>query len=234
MIILLIRSLKINLIRCALSPFSEKIKPVEKVQKIKTINNFFETRLKEKGSVFIAQSYPANSVEEVELKLKEIRKKYFDATHRCFAYRLAYNQFKYSDDGEPNGTAGVRILNAIDHFELTNILLIVIRYFGGTKLGVGPLGKAYYNSALQTLEAADKIEKENYSRLTIAADFSLLNEIHRLIASYKSILKNSTYDNLSHFEILVRNNAVQQFSTDVIEISKGKIEVEILEDGIFI
>ena len=117
---------------------------MDKIEEIKTIKKSAEVKFKEKGSLFLSKSYNITNVENVEDILNNLKKEFFDATHRCFAYRLnsvsTANNFRYSDDGEPSGTAGIRILNAIDHFELQNCLIAVIRYFGGTKLGVGPLG----------------------------------------------------------------------------------------------
>lgn len=127
---------------------------------IQTIEQQHETKFKEKGSLFIGQVYPVNSVEEAEEFLTSVRKKFYDATHHCYAYRIMENDSKYSDDGEPNGTAGIRIANAINHFELTNLLVISIRYYGGTKLGVGPLGKAYYQSAYDTLSEMEIVTKK--------------------------------------------------------------------------
>ena len=98
-------------------------------EQIKTIKDFRQASIKEKASEFIAIVYPVDNKETAVNKLNEIRKKYYDASHHCFAYKLKNGDEKYSDDGEPNGTAGLRILNAIEHFDLTNVLLIVVRYF---------------------------------------------------------------------------------------------------------
>ncbi|MBI2419374.1 MAG: YigZ family protein [Ignavibacteriales bacterium] len=117
------------------------------------VNSFFtisekaEFRIKEKGSLFIGIAFPVHNVQECDEILAQHRKEFYDATHVCYAYRVINGPVKYSDDGEPTGTAGVRLLNAIEHYNYFNILVLSIRYFGGTKLGVGPLGKAYYDSA---------------------------------------------------------------------------------------
>ncbi|MBI5727800.1 MAG: YigZ family protein, partial [Ignavibacteriales bacterium] len=109
-----------------------------------TISEKAEFRLKEKGSLFTGIAFPVRNVQECDEILAQHRKDFYDATHVCYAYRIINGPVKYSDDGEPAGTAGVRLLNAIEHFNYYNILVLSIRYFGGTKLGVGPLGKAYY------------------------------------------------------------------------------------------
>ena len=95
------------------------------ITQIKTILSYSETKFKEKSSIFLGFAYPVKSIEDVTGKLALVRKKYFDATHHCYAYKLANNILKYSDDGEPSGTAGIRILNVIEHFNLVNILLVV-------------------------------------------------------------------------------------------------------------
>ena len=207
---------------------------MEQTAVIKTITHFEETKFKEKGSLFIAQAFPLCSVEKIEFEILSAKKKFFDATHHCYAYRLNNNSYKFSDAGEPNGTAGIRILNAIDHFNLTDILVIVIRYFGGTKLGIGPLGKAYYHSTFQTLQSSEIVEKENYSKIKIITDFPLMSNIHRLISNYHAILDKSSYDDKVHFEILIKNLLKDNFIKELFEISNGKIKAETLEKNIFI
>ncbi|MEJ2053208.1 MAG: YigZ family protein, partial [Calditrichaceae bacterium] len=93
------------------------------------------TEIKVKGSKFISAVFPVSSKEEAETVYADIKKKYYDATHNCFAYRINANNFRYSDDGEPNGTAGKPILQIIDNKGMNEILCVVTRYFGGTKLG---------------------------------------------------------------------------------------------------
>jgi len=107
-----------------------EIHTIEKANEVSTVIN---------KSNFIAQVYPVSSEIEVKELISEVKKKYYDASHHCFAFKFADGTFRYSDAGEPNGSAGVRIMNAIDHFKLSNQLLIVSRIFGGVKLGVGPL-----------------------------------------------------------------------------------------------
>ncbi len=158
---------------------------------IKTIHNETEFKLKEKGSLFIAKSFPINTENEIEQILFSIKKKYYDATHHCYSFNLQNGSFKYSDDGEPNGTAGLRIFNAQNHFELKNILTIVIRYFGGTKLGVGPLGKAYYDSAFGSLSISNIKNLQLFQSLIISYDYSQSKNVHYLINKFNiKIIKN--------------------------------------------
>ncbi len=207
---------------------------MQNIEKYNTIRDFNETTLKEKSSIFTAQVYPIESEDDAIKILERTKKKYYDATHHCYAYKLLNNQIKYSDDGEPNGTAGVRILNAINHFNLHKILVIVIRYFGGTKLGVGPLGKAYYNSAIQALENSLIIEKIGYKKISITADLNQINNIYHIIDQFKGKINKSDYANDVKIECLVSLEKVEQFITNINGISKGKAIINEDEEIIFL
>ncbi|MFY0686963.1 MAG: YigZ family protein [Cyclobacteriaceae bacterium] len=124
----------------------------------KTIEESVEGFYKEKGSKFYAHAFPVESLEEVRTRLNELRKQYYDARHHCFAYILGMKQqsVRANDDGEPNHSAGDPILGQIKSFELTNTLVVVVRYFGGTKLGVGGLVHAYKTAAQDALSKAAK------------------------------------------------------------------------------
>lgn len=125
------------------------------MEKIKTISNDSEAEIIEKKSKFIANLYYVNSIEEVEEKLKNLKKKYYDARHNCYAYRIIKDNAiieRASDDGEPSGTAGAPMLNIIKKMELANILVVVTRYFGGILLGTGGLVKAYSEATKKAIE----------------------------------------------------------------------------------
>ena len=125
------------------------------MEKIKTISNDSEAEIIEKKSKFIANLYYVNSIEKVEEKLKNLKKKYYDARHNCYAYRIIKDNAiieRASDDGEPSGTAGAPMLNIIKKMELANILIVVTRYFGGILLGTGGLVKAYSEATKKAIE----------------------------------------------------------------------------------
>lgn len=204
------------------------------MEQITTIGAPSESRFKEKGSVFIGRSFMTESTEEISEILAGIKKEFYDATHHCYAYRTVDGNFKYSDDGEPNGTAGIRILNAIDHFKLTNTLVIVIRYYGGTKLGVGPLGKAYYTSALSSLESAPKITKKAYRKVVLEADFSDMNYVHKAAADWDIKIQNSSFDEKSHFDCLAETNKIEGFCKELTELSNGRIGINTFDSVTFI
>ena len=134
------------------------------MEKFKTIINNAEAEIVEKRSKFIANIYYVKSLEEVEEKLKDIKKKYFDSRHNCYAYRIEDEDTiieRASDDGEPSGTAGAPILNILNKMELMNVLVIVTRYFGGILLGTGGLVKAYSQATKMAIENAKFAVEEN-------------------------------------------------------------------------
>ncbi|MCH7963051.1 MAG: YigZ family protein [Bacteroidetes bacterium] len=194
-------------------------------EKILTVDNFAEVTHKEKSSVFIGQVYHCETENEAANILAPIKKKYYDATHHCFAFKLITEQFKYSDDGEPNGTAGIRILNAIKHFNLINVIVVLIRYYGGTKLGVGPLGKAYYTSVYNVLEEAKKVEKVLFQKVIIRADFKYISHIHRILSNHNATIENSVYKEKVIFECYIMPSELGKITFQLTDISKGEIKI---------
>lgn len=135
--------------------------------------------LKEKGSKFYGYAFPIHSIEDFETKLKKIRKEHHKASHHCFAYRIGDQNLLYrsSDDGEPTGTAGLPILGQIDSFGLTDLAVIVVRYFGGTKLGASGLIKTYRLTAKETLKQAAIIQKIRNQSYLLTFDYYHLNKV---------------------------------------------------------
>jgi len=200
---------------------------------IKTITSEAEFRLKEKGSLFISISRPIQTEEEANSFLNSINKKYYDATHHCYSYKLVNGTFKYSDDGEPTGTAGIRIFNAQNHFDLTNVITIVIRFFGGVKLGVGPLGKTYYQSAFQNLENSQKEEFELYKNIEINYSFEWLQLVHHLISKYSLIIEENLFETHPQLICSIRNKSIEIFAQDLTSGSKNEINFKILGNSIY-
>lgn len=143
---------------------------------------------REKGSKFIAMAYPVGTVDEVREILTQIRKKYYDARHVCYAYMLGAGrtEFRANDDGEPSGTAGRPILGQINSRGLTDVLVIVVRYFGGVLLGTGGLIVAYREAAAEALEAAGKIERQVELALTICFGYPQMNEVMKRIRDHQA------------------------------------------------
>ncbi len=205
------------------------------MKNIKTIVKISEHQFKEKGSQFIGRAIPIKDIKEAELFLSDVRKKYYDATHNCFAYKFIDEEsFKYSDDGEPNGTAGIRILNAIKHFNLSNVLIISTRYYGGIKLGVGPLGKAYYNSAKGAIESATIVTKENYSKIIIDFNYDFISDVHHFINLYKVKNIENLFNKNPQVRCLLKPEYFQKLVKELTLVSSGKIEITILEENIYL
>ncbi len=194
---------------------------------IKTVESESEFRLKEKGSTFLSISKPAENEAEANTFLNLIRKKYYDATHHCYSYKFVDGQFKYSDDGEPNGTAGIRIYNAQNHFELTNLVTVVVRYFGGTKLGVGPLGKAYYEASLQNLNLSSIIEKQLYQHTEISYRFDQSKTVHHIISKYSALIRNSLYEPAPKIECLVPIDQVKKINGERDSLHQTGINIDL-------
>jgi uncharacterized YigZ family protein len=170
---------------------------------IRTVENFNEYHLKEKGSSFISQIFHVESAEQAIEILNSTRKKFYDATHNCYAWKLVDGTFKYSDDGEPSGSAGIRIFNAMENEELVNQLIIVTRYFGGTKLGVGLLGRTYFTAAKKVIESSKISVKKLYQKLIIETDFSQTSNIHHLLNQNNAKIVEENYSDKVVFVILI-------------------------------
>ena len=194
--------------------------------KIKTIKDFAQSKFKEKESLFFGLAFPVENIDEAEAKLDEIRKKYYDATHHCYAYKTLSEGEKYSDDGEPSGTAGIRLLNAINHFDLTNVLLVSVRWFGGKKLGVGPLGKAYYRSGLETLENAEIIELEEYLKISVEYDYSQTKNVHHFLQKYGAIIKENLFEEKPKIIALIKTGYFENFHKELFEASARTVKIE--------
>lgn len=144
--------------------------------------------LKEKGSKFIGFAFPVNCDSEVKKALENLRNLHPKATHHCYAFRLGMEgeNYRANDDGEPSGTAGLPIFNQLLAHGITNVLLVVIRYYGGTKLGAAGLIKAYKESAKLTLDDAEIITKELDSKLEVHFSFEKQNQIFTLLNKFNA------------------------------------------------
>lgn len=143
-----------------------------------------EVIFKEKSSKFLGYAFPVTSEEEIKAHLEAVKKAHFSARHWCYAWQLGHGtnqRYRANDDGEPNNTAGIPIYGQIQSFELTNILVIVVRYFGGIKLGVGGLVQAYKTTAQLTLQEAEIEEKLITEELRIRFEYPLMNKVMRVV-----------------------------------------------------
>lgn len=142
-----------------------------------------ETLFKEKNSKFFGYAFPVTSEEEIKSHLEILRKQHYGAVHYCYAFQIGTDkiQFRANDDGEPSNTAGTPIYGQIQSFGVTNVLIVVVRYFGGVKLGVGGLISAYRASAQMALEACEIIEKTINIDYNITFDYKNMNKVMRVI-----------------------------------------------------
>lgn len=151
-----------------------------------TIDKSAQAEYKDRGSKFIAYACPIRSVEEFKERLGEIKKEHPKATHHCFAYRIGLdgNSYRVSDDGEPSGTAGRPILGQIDSKGLVNVLVVVVRYFGGTLLGVPGLIQAYRSAAALSLQMSPLVQRQVEKEFLIRFDYTQMNEVMILIKQF--------------------------------------------------
>ncbi|SEW49571.1 uncharacterized protein, YigZ family [Chryseobacterium wanjuense] len=171
----------------------------------KTIEKPIEnTLLKEKGSKFIGFAFPVNNEEELKAALEKIRAEHPKATHHCYAFRMGLNgeNYRANDDGEPSGSAGLPIYNQLLAHEITNVLVISVRYYGGTKLGVSGLVKAYKESAKITLEDANIVTRELETEIEITFNFNQQNIIFTLLSKFDAKIIN--FDSQEKASILAR------------------------------
>ena len=177
----------------------------------KTINTPTDGIYKEKGSKFLAFAIPVNTVDEVKEIVKNYRKEYYDARHVCYAYMLGAEKknFRANDDSEPSGTAGKPILGQINSFELTNILVIVVRYFGGILLGTGGLVVAYKEATVDALKKAEIVEKTVDAIISINFDYVLMNEVMRVIKDTNVQILSQGYENNCNLKLSVRLKEVE-------------------------
>ena len=155
-----------------------------------TIEKPSTAEFKERGSKFIAFAYPLETVEDFKRILQQIKKAHPKATHHCFAYRIGVDDqiSRMSDDGEPSGTAGRPIFGQIESKQLTNVLVIVLRYFGGTLLGVPGLINAYKTAASLALQITEVVQKQAETKYNIIFDYTQMNEVRRILKTYRCTL----------------------------------------------
>ena len=174
-----------------------------------------ETLFKEKGSKFFGYAFPVLSEEDVKVCLEYLKKKHHSARHFCYAYQLGIEKtrFRANDDGEPNNSAGLPIYGQIQSFEVTNVLIVSVRYFGGTKLGVGGLISAYKTSAQITLEAAAILEKTIDIHFKLTFEYDMMNAVQRVVKEKNIDIINQKLEMNCEYIISVRKKDAQAIFT---------------------
>jgi uncharacterized YigZ family protein len=183
--------------------------------------------IKIKGSRFIALGFPAGDEDAALEILNGIRKKEYNATHHCYAYVVGIEneKFKYSDDGEPSGTAGRPIYQAITGKKLRNVIVIVVRYFGGVKLGTGGLTHAYGQAAAELLDKADIVEMLICDRVSFSIPFTLFDRVQRIIHDGKYKIVGQTFSDEVALELDIRKSQTASFAAQIKELTGGRLDV---------
>jgi len=190
-----------------------------------------QSELKIKGSRFICTIIPCLGREDAEREYADHKKKYYDATHNCFAWRINESEWRYSDDGEPSGTAGKPILQAIDARGFKEILCVVTRYFGGTKLGTGGLIRAYGDCTVQALDQVKTKIKTVWGMVEIEYDYALENPVRKTLADFGGKLIKSRYDSSVAMTLAVPESSVKDFCTILSELSNSQIKITIQQSN---
>src|SRR5688500_9897965 len=184
---------------------------------------------KDRGSKFIAYAYPITSVSDFKLRMDEIKKEHPKATHHCFAYRLGNDKhnFRVSDDGEPSGTAGKPILGQIDSKELTDLLIVVVRYFGGTLLGVPGLINAYKRAASMVIQVTPIVQKAIETRYNLQFDYTLVNTVMTIVKQLNCSIIEQEMQLFCRFVIGVPVNRQDEFLYRLKEIKNIEVSLTV-------
>ncbi len=192
-----------------------------------TIANESEGLFKDKGSRFLAFAFPVNSEEEIADRLAEVKSRHPKARHHCFAWRLGTHGDRYrsNDDGEPSGTAGKPILARIDQSALTNVLIVVVRYFGGTLLGTGGLIRAYGAAAADAIENARIVRGFEFENWRLNAAYNSVNEVLNILKNGPwEVIKEEYTDEGVQYHIKVRKSHVDELQQKLSGMENLKME----------
>lgn len=174
----------------------------------KTIQETAQGLFTEKKSKFIAYAIPVETVDDVKIELEKYKKEYYDARHICWAYMLGAERkdFRSNDDGEPSGTAGKPILGQINSNELTNILILVVRYFGGIKLGTSGLITSYKEAAAESVAKAIIIEKTVDLDISFKFEYPFMNDVMKIVKDLEPIILEQKYDMDCYMSLRIRKS----------------------------
>jgi uncharacterized YigZ family protein len=194
-------------------------------ESFRTIIQSAAAEIKVKGSRFLGEIHPVSSVNETDNLLVSCRKKYHDATHRCYAYRIGEDAaiYRYSDDGEPAGTAGKPLLSMLEHSDLTNTLLIVIRYFGGIKLGTGGLVRAYTDAAREVIRNADIVTTVIRTNLKVIFPYEYTSGVMKTVARYDLKIIDTEYGDDVSIVLGIIPSQTETVKNDLSDVTSGNI-----------
>lgn len=192
----------------------------------KTIAQPTEGTYKDKGSKFLAFAYPVVSEDEVRTILIDLKKQYYDARHHCYAYRLGADGvvWRANDDGEPSSSAGKPILGQLLSMELTNVVVFVVRYFGGIKLGVPGLIFAYRAATVDALSNAQIIEKTDDDEFTVHFDYGVMNDIMKIVKDEQPNVLAQNFDLTCNIKLSIRKTKAQTLKEKLLKVESIKID----------
>lgn len=186
-----------------------------------------ETIYKIKSSKFLTYAYPVEREEQIAPILEVLKKQHYDATHHCYAWRLGAHgeKFRANDDGEPSSTAGKPILGQMLSREVTNCFIVVVRYFGGTKLGVSGLIEAYRDSTAGVLDVADIIEKTVDVKLRVSFSYISMNGVMKVIKELQPKIGVQEFDNLCNMELSIRESQSEILISKLEHVDGVNVEI---------
>ena len=185
---------------------------------------FGEEEFVEKKSRFIGRIWPVETEEEALRKIQEMKKKHYDATHNCWAYVIRDGAVRFSDDGEPGGTAGMPMLQVLQREELYNVVCVVTRYFGGILLGAGGLVRAYTRGAKIAVDAAGKSMKRVWTALYLPCPYSYYERVKLAVAAFDGLIRKTDYGAEIELEVLFPEGRTQAFLTHLRDMTSGTVE----------
>ena len=192
----------------------------------KTIARAAETTYRQLSSKFYTYAYPVETEEEIKEYLDALRKRWYDATHHCYAWRLGPHgeQFRANDDGEPSSTAGKPILGQLLSHDVTNCLVVVVRYFGGTKLGVPGLIAAYKESTAQVLAECEIVERTVDVVVRVEFSYVAMNDVMRIVKDMQPRIVEQLFDNLCTMTLSIRESESEQLIGRLEKVEGATIE----------
>ena len=199
------------------------------MQEYKTVQKEASDFFIEKKSKFIGYAKPVKTQEEAVDFISKIKSKNWDATHNVYAYVLRENNIqRYSDDGEPSGTAGVPVLDVMLKESLVDVCVVATRYFGGTLLGAGGLVRAYSHTSKIALEAAGIITMAQCSVMSAEVDYSFYDRLNILLSDFSAVILNTSFSDKVCVEFSLKENTVDSLNSKLIDVSNGKYALKFL------
>jgi len=210
---------------CEVAISNHELPTMLSADEFQTLKNQVRAEIRVQGSRFICTLHSASTKEEAEEFVGRIRSEFFNATHHCYAYRLgtAGDRFRYNDDGEPVGTGGKPILTAIDRIGLTDVVAVVTRYFGVTKLGVGGLARAYGEAAEKAISSAEPVTQYVLLPLRISFPHGHISNVMHVVSKLGARIMDTVYDEEVHLQLEIRASRREDLRSSLVNHTSGNI-----------